>query len=284
MRLFGITEAQHYCASYTAVGGDAEGPLKDFQRTYFKRKGMAITEGTTLFDEYRSCSLRDIERLLFLAASQYRRCLDLMIPSASPWAHVTAYYGCFFAARALLGMFGGTIFGYDVVDVQKSMPGQQELMLRGINKGPSPELTTYTGSHERFWDLFYKAVVPLTPLVPLHLAVALTPVSGDPTWQTDRRNQVNYETYSALKLSRDFQLSFSQAGFPKSLPGVLATQYGIFDCMLELTFDFAKQFKIETDALAGLGTVGVRGGKIRRLIYGARPPALISKTKKRLLL
>ena len=111
-------------------------------------------------------------------------------------------------------------------------------------------------------------------------AAVLTPVGGDPIWQIDRRNKVNYDSWEGLSLSRDFQVSFSQATFPGSLPGILGTQFGILETLLELTFSFAKRFGFQTDALNALGHTGSLSRSIRGLIYNAGPPGLIKKTLK----
>jgi hypothetical protein len=284
MKIFGINDAAHYCGSFTVEAGDADGPLKDFRNSKLTHR-LILQEGTLLFNQYRSCSLRDVERCLYLAASNYRRCLDLMTPSASSWAYVTAYYGTWYAAQALLGMFGCTIFDNFIVDVNKSLSGQQELIVRKIGNGVGDESTTYVNqsSHKRFWDFFYRAVTPLRPVVVSpYLVVALMPVNGNAIWQTQRRNDVNYDTFKAIKLDRDFHAAFSGASFPTSLPGILNTQYGIFEAMIELSFLYAKQFNLQTDALPGVG--GTFRKKVRNLIYGARLPRIISKTKKSILL
>ena len=102
MRLFSVSGARHFCGSFQPIPGAAAQSFTEFHRKYLATPQL-ITEGQPLFDEYRSSALRDVERSIFLAASHYRRALDLMIPSSSHWAHVTLYYGAWFAARALLG-------------------------------------------------------------------------------------------------------------------------------------------------------------------------------------
>jgi len=279
MRLFGIPEAQHYCSSFTAIPGDAEKSLDVFKQKYLTSQ-RTLAEGTPLFDQYRSCSLRDVERHLFFAASHYRRCLDLMLPSGSPWAYVTIYYGCWFVSRALLGMFGCTIFNKYVVDVNKNSPGNQGLSLRRIGNQPGQQQTTYNGGHQRYWDLFYRAVANLRPMVQPKFAAILAPVGGNPIWQIDMRNLINYDSWEGLSLSRNFQISFRQATFPGSLPGILRTQFGILEALLELTFYFANQFGFQTDALNILGHTGSLSGSIRSLIYNGDPPGLVKKTIK----
>jgi hypothetical protein len=284
MRLLGINEATHYCNSFTVCGGDAEGSIESFVMNHLVGVGIrAITEGTPIFDEYRACSLRDAERSLFLAISHYRRCLDHMIPSGSSWAYVTIYYGCWHAAHALLGMLGCTINSKYVVDVTRSAPGSQEFSIRKIGNKINEEPTTYSGSHQKFWDLFYRAVLPLRNIAPPHLVPAIVPIASNPTWQIENRNEINYDTHIALKLSNDFLQSFATATFPACLPGVLGTQYGIFETLLELSCLYAKDLHLETDALLSFGTGRNFKGKVKKMIYTSMPN-LISKSKKKMLL
>lgn len=282
MRLFGTNEAAYYCASYKPEAGDAEGSLPDFRRNRLVHKSV-LREGQVLFSQYRACSLRDVERRLFLAASHYRRILDLMLPSASPWAHVTAYYGSWHSAHALLGMFGGTVFSRWAVDVEKRSPGAQELMVRKIGSGAGRHSTTYTGAHRIFWDLFYRAVAPLIPRLRPVQTVGLSPVGGDPVWLIDRRNEINYDTWAGVRLSSDFQARFSKDKFPGCLPGVLQTQYSVFEALLELAFSLGRQFGLGTDALDSLTPGGGVRHKVRDLVYGERVPGLVSMTRKRAL-
>ena len=274
MRLFGITEAYHYCHSFIAVPGDAENSLDVFRSKYLKTP-RTLTEGTPLFDQYRACSLREVERHLFFALSHYQRCLDLMISSASPWAHVTIYYGSWFVSRALLGMFGCAIFRNSVVDVNRNSPGSQELRLRNIGNKSGQQHSTYTGGHQRYWDLFYKAVATLRPMVQPKFAAVLTPIGKDPIWQIDRRNQINYDSCEGMSLAINFKRSFSKANFPMSLPGILATQYRILEELLELTLYFAKQFGFQTDAINGLGHHNSLAGSVNNLIFNDAPPGII---------
>ena len=104
-----------------------------------------LTEGTPEFDEFRDCALRHAERHLLLAASLYRRALDLMIPSSAPWAHVTLYYGAFHAAQSFLAMFGGWCDGKRYVEVTRSAQGISNSKLSDGPKTPA----VHTGFLER---------------------------------------------------------------------------------------------------------------------------------------
>jgi len=284
MRIFGLSEANYYCSSFSRSTGDAKGSIDDFQKNHLGTHSRTIAEGTPLFHQYRDCSLRDVERSLFFAASHYRRSLDLMIPSSSPWAHVTLYYGSWYASRALLGMFGCTIFSpHFVVDVGKGSPGRQELRLRRIGNKPGQQYTTFSGTHRVFWDIFYIAVQSLILMVDPHFAAALSPISGDPAWQIQHRNEVNYDSLIGFRLAEDFDRSFSKQGFPSCLPGVLNTQFRILETLLELVYSYARQFGLSTDALDGLGHPSSLCNKVRHLVYAHKPPGLVQKTKKSMI-
>ncbi len=198
-----------------------------------------------------------------------------MFTSASSWAHVTLYYSAYFAARALLGMFGGLIEKDAVVDVHKSQIGNQELY---INRNPQ---STYHGPHRRFWDLFYGAVPPLLTWIPVGLRYAIEPVQGAITWLIDNRNTVNYDTYSAHELAVEFQKSFVATKFPQSLVGPLSTQYAVAEGLLTVVSTFVRQFQLRTDALDSLTPAGPRRVKIERLVYRARPPKITAKARLR---
>jgi hypothetical protein len=174
--------------------------------------------------------------------------------------------------------------GY-VVDVDRGAHGGQQLRVRKIGNKPNQLSTTYGGSsHRQFWDFFYRAVGPLSLIVPPQSAAALAPIGGDPVWLITNRNSINYDTYRAITMALDFQGSFATAGFPTSLPTVLGTLYNVFEALLVTSFDFARQLALRTDALAGLNPTGLLGTKIRKLVYGPRAPNLISRTKKQVLI
>lgn len=203
-----------------------------------------------------------------------------MIPSSSAWAHVTLYYGSWYASRALLGMFGCTVFSRVVVDVKKGSPGQQKLRLRVIGNEAGQQPTTFRGSHRIFWDIFYTAVQNLIPMVDPRFAAVLSPVGGNRVWQIQHRNEVNYNSHIGLRLAEDFDRSFSKQRFPGCLPGVLNTQFGILETLLELVYSYAHQFSLKTDALNGLGSPACLRDKVSHLVYADRPPGLVRKTKK----
>lgn len=277
MRIFGLNEATYYCSQFSRSTGDSEKSTVEFQKKYLGTRHRTFAEGSTLFEEYRDCSLRDVERSLFFAASHYRRSLDLMILSSSPWAHVTLYYGSWYASHALLGLFGCTIFRNRlVVDVDRGSPGHQALRLRR-------ETTTYNGSHQIFWDLFYRTVQSLKPMLLAHQAIVLSPIGGDPVWQIDKRNDVNYDSFLSLRLAKDFDRVFSKDHFPTCLPGVLNSQFRILETLLEIVYTYVHDFGLSTDSLDGLTTSTSLCYKVKQLIYNKKPPGLVQKTKKAII-
>ena len=274
MNIFGPTEARHYCGSFGSTPGMANGSLRDYVAITLKGT-TTLVEGTQGFAAYRDCSLRDVERFMFLAVSQYRRFADLMLGSSASWAYVTLYYGSYYAANALLGMFGGWVNNRTVIDVEVNAPGQQALRIsRGVK-------TIYQGSHRAFWECFYDAVAPLYPWADRTLGFALQPVSGSVTWQIDNRNLINYDSFAAHEFMAQFHAGFRRSKFPAALPGVLNTQYQVFEALMLLTCSFMRQFGLVTDALAGFPSGGNRRAKIRALVFEAETPNLGVRLRRR---
>lgn len=268
-------EAKHFCGGYSGSGG---GVGRSFhQLTSTLPPNHTISEGTPLFDEFRDNALREIERLLFLAASHYRRSFDLQITSASSWAHVTLYYGAFFSAQAILGIFGTwKLRDKYVLDVGNGTPGHQQFIVR---KFPH----TFKGPHRRFWEYFYSSVVTLSPWIDPSLQLAITPIHARPTWQIDTRNDLNYDTYQAIQLISTFQASFRSSRLRSTLPGVLGTQFEVMEGLLQLAVKFAKENGIATDALASLQPAGNRSKRVRDLVFKVPRPNLERHIKKKLM-
>ena len=278
MRLFSLAEASHFCSNYTQEVGDSEYKISDFYARHLAHV-TTMAEQSRRFSEYRACLLREIERNLFLSIGQYRRSLDLMLSSSSHWAFVTIYYGSWYAAQAILGLYGGRVFKKDVIDVGVGTPGNQRLDRRRIGNGVGEEPTLTTGSHRNFWKIYYNSVTSLVPTIPVELTMAVSPVSANEFWQIEARNEINYETFSAIDLNNDFQAAFSATSFPASLPGPLSTQYQVAEAMIEYAFGVASSLHVATDALALYGTSGLKS-KIRQHIYSAKAPALVRRSRK----
>lgn len=279
MILFGINEAQYYCSTFSGSLGDSEKSLDEFLQKHLA--GLrTFSEGQPIFNEYRDCVLRNVERTLFFSASHYRRSLDLMMSSSSPWAHVTLYYGSWQAAHALLALFGGSIINNNVIDVGRGQPGNQILRVRLIGKNPWQENTTYRGSHQIFWDLFYGAFQPIKATFPASFQLALSPVSGNRVWQIQKRNEINYDSLSSIQLAQEFDRLFVCNTFPNCLPGDMIIQYKLFELLLEMSFYYAKLFGVSTDALNNFKTPLPLRRKITKIIYAEKPKGLVKKTIK----
>lgn len=282
MRIFTLAEAGHYCQRYYPRGGDAELEVETFRKRRIP-KPRQLREGEAIFEEFRCSSLQEAERCLFLAASQYRRSLDLMLASSAPWAHVTLYYGAWYCAHAISSMVGLTVLGGWIVDVESGTPGKQVLRVRRIGRGQGEESSTYKGSHQRFWDLFYRAMAPLSLRVQPSHSVGLTPVANDITWQISQRNEINYNTSSALKVVVDFDRSFNRENFPSCLPGPLGTQYRLLEALLGLSMSLAARVGLATDALADIGSPGSLSEKVLERVFHCAAPGLVSHSEKRSL-
>jgi hypothetical protein len=287
MRLFSLPEATHFCQNFTNEHGDPERSLSFYVNQHLAATAVILSQNTPSFTRYRACLLRDAERNLFLCASQYRRFLDLTIPSSSHWAFVTLYYSSWYAAQALLSMLGGGVFserfrgrtrGF-VVDVSNGAPNRQELRKRLVGNGQGEEPVQAFGSHRQFWEIFYNSMRPFIALVPAHLTVGITPVNGNPLWQITNRNEVNYKALEALSLIENFDSQFAASTFPTSLPGIINTQFGVVEALTELAFNFAGQIGLRTDALNYFGNFSVTQ-HVRQLIYKPKASGLVKRTRK----
>ena len=270
MNPFSLDGARYYCAP--PISGIAARPFNELQRNSLS-KIRWIKEGETLFNEYRASALRDVERSVFLAASHYRRALDLMIPSSGHWAHVTLYYGAWYAARSLLGMFGCAVADRKVIDVDNSDPGTQRLKVQTIGRQQS--------SHKQFWDFFYQTVRHIAPFVsnPRDQAV-LSPIYNNSSWMIEQRNKVNYDTDRSILANVNFAKKFSLDNFPASLPGELGTQYRVCERLLSVAYTFASQFDLETDTLDALTPHSTIDSKVADLVYRSTAPQWTATTHK----
>lgn len=269
MILFSVPDARYYCKRFSAMPGRAQGSLREFAQ-FNLMKSSALNEGALMFDEYRACFLRNTERNLFLAASNYRRAFDLLTASASSWAHVTLYYGSFYAAQGLLGLFGCWVdAGKFRVEVLASKPGSQAM---AIASGKAAPWGTYSGTHQRFWDLFYQSMTPLMTQVEPQQVFALQPINSDVEWLSKNRNSINYDSRKALVLSGDYHQQFRRSRFPHSLPAPLKTQFEVLEQLLLISYRFAHEVRLRTDVLDLLDPGQGLRSRIRRLIYEAKAP------------
>lgn len=262
MRLFDITEAKHFCMPQTAYRPGVGQSLVSFHNAL---RATRLLEGTTYFDAHRVSVLNAVERWILFGISDYRRALDMLIPSNAPWAHVTLYYSSFFAANAILGMFGAWIHIDRVVDVEQGTPNSQILRISRQVKSPSG----FKGSHQKFWDFFYEGCTIITPWVPASFRSVIAPVNSDRVWQIRARNGVNYDTFVAFESAKLFDSSFNPRKL-RSVSGSLGQQLEVTEGMLRLAVHFANHLGVSSFPFEGFGT-GNRSKIMRTLVTKVAP-------------
>lgn len=260
IQLFDITDARHFCRALPNHQPGIGQSLPDFH----DRLPVRVThlrENTSDFDIHRISLLNAIERWILFGVANYRRALDMFIPTNAPWAQVTLYYSSFYAANAILGMFGAWIHYRRLVDVETGSANSQVLR---INKRMQSH-STQTGSHRVFWDMFYEGYNSISPNVPPALQASTSPVNNDRFWQISNRNDLNYDMFKAFDEAVLFENSFKPQRLRKSLRGPLALQLEVTEGMLKLAIYFANDFQINSFPYLGLGN-GNRSVLMRRLI------------------
>ena len=265
MTLFDITEAPHFCQPLPAHLPGVGQSLADFHR---HRAPLKLREGTPDFQIHQVSLLNAVERWLLFGAAHYRRSLDMFIPSNAPWAQVTLYYSSFFAANAILGMFGAWVHINSWVDVESGIVNQQVLRVNKIPKG-----IPLGGSHVKFWHYFYDGCNVIAPWVPTEFESAIEPVNNDRSWQIKARNNVNYDMSSAFNAAVILQRNARPRDL-RGYGGELGQQLEVTENMLRLAMHFAKAFKINSHAYGTLaqGTLP----KVLRPLVTKVPPSLVT--------
>lgn len=276
MTLFDLPQSKHYCASRSSGAGLSQS-LPQFLATLPKARQI-LTEGTTEFRVHQSNVLDSVERWIVFALAHYRRAFEMLTPISAPWAQVTLYYSSFFAANALLGIFGGWMGNVKavtwVIDVQRGTAGSQELQIIRGYKAPSGA----KGSHRVFWDYFYsQANADIAPWSPLSLLRALEPVNSDTSWQIKERNDVNYDMYHAWQSTLLFASTFNRARLD-SLSGPPALQLEKTGQLIRLALHFANEVGMGGGGIQDCGVSGARANVQRRLVTKS-PPQLISQSE-----
>src|ERR1035437_3727708 len=269
MQLFDIGEARHFCTPLPAHRPGVGQSLKAFHGTLPRQ--TRLVEGTTYFDVHRVSLLNAVERWILFGVADYRRALDMFIPSNAPWAQVTLYYSSFFAANAILGMFGVWLDHQCLVDVVQGKPNNQILKITRRPKSPNG----YPGSHRTFWDFYYDGCNTISPWVPAQLQVAVSPVNNDRIWQIEARNDVNYDMHSAFEGAIFFGTSFKPKKL-RSLPGSLGQQLDVTENMLKLAIYFAKHFGVSSFAYEGMGNGS--SSKVFRELVTKISPGLVTQS------
>ena len=263
MRLFDFTQAEHFCRALPTY---TPGVGQSLPGLYGNANAHLLREGTVEFDVHRVSVLNNVERWILYGASQYRRAFDMFTPSNAAWAQVTLYYASFYAANAILGMFGVWIHRYHWADVESGIAPHQIISLHKRTKGPP---SSCTGSHQKFWDLYYEACASFGPWAPPELTEAITPVNNNRLWQTAARNEVNYDMMFAFKAS----LLLNSTGNPRRLEeygGALGQQREVTESTLKLAVFFANKFAVSSFPFEGLLS-GPRHRALRALVTKAAP-------------
>lgn len=269
MALFTEVEAKHFFS----IPPQSVAPDTSFRDWVNARPVGPIIEGTLAFEELRAQAHREVERLLLLGANHYRRAHDLLNAISSPWAFVTLYYGSFFVASALLGSLGAwKLRDNRVLEVSHAAPTSQRFQV-------SNAASSYRGSHQKFWEFYFRNVVSLVAGASAQERFALAPVSADVTWLISRRNDFNYDTYAAIDLAELHQSSFTSTNFPSSLPGALTTQFRFLESLLILTNRVVRSVGINSDALLSISAGGTRSQRVRDLVVRDSLPALGRKVR-----
>lgn len=246
-RLFGLDEARYFIGGYANSTFPTGKSFKDFVLDP-QLDNVILTEGETDYASIRDEMLRNAERNIFLSVSSYRRGVDLLSAGSASWAHVTFYYASYYAASAFMGIFGGVVEADKrVIAVTVGKPGSQKLVSYKWVDHP------YRGrSHRAFWNAFYALTAPLKSRFPVTGRHPLEPFNSQETWQTDRRNAINYDSRRALDLTLAFESSFNPTNFPGSVPGDLGIQVDLTRSMIELTLNAAKSLALSTNFAQGL--------------------------------
>jgi hypothetical protein len=263
MRLFDYTQAQHFCQPLPV---HVPGIGQSLANLYGNSTTHQLREGTSAFEIHRVSLLNNVERWILFGVGQYRRAFDMFIPSNAAWAQVTLYYSSFYAANAILGMFGVWIHLNHWADVESGLAPHQIINIHRRAQGPP---SGYKGSHRKFWDLYYEACTSFAPWVPVELAEAVTPINNDRIWQISARNEVNYDMAFAF----DASLLMDATGNPKRLDeygGQLGQQREVTEKTLQLAVHFANEFQVSSFPFEGLHG-GPRQRALRALVTKPAP-------------
>jgi hypothetical protein len=244
---FNIKEARYFCGKpATAVN------IESF-RTYLDKqvvRGRELREGSTEFEVYRMQSLREADRNLFLALSNYRRSQDLLTSSSAHWSWVTMYYSAFFSANSILGLIGVSVNPKrTIVDVLSGKPESQRL---AVGECPEEGPTQEWGDHRLFWDFFYSYVASLRSYLPADLKRAVDPVGKSRSWQISHRNRQNYDSFAAIETCAAFKTGFRETNFPSSLDEDFRTQHEGTKSLLDVTLWLVHEINFSSDALDSL--------------------------------
>lgn len=259
-KLFTLEEALHFTRGFTNRPFTGSRGFKGFLNES-RWDNVIVAEGDPEFDLLRDEILRNSERGLFLAISNYRRGLDLLSSASAMWAQVTMYYASYYAATSILGLFGAVVDApVRAILVGQGKPTHQELVSY-VWTDFSP---TRGESHRRFWETYYQLVSPLRDFLGPAASDAIEPFKDLRTWQIEQRNLVNYDSRIALDLGLAFRTDFDPARFPESLPGSLRIQHLLTKATTDL-------------ALRLFHSCGLDTGHMREILPGANLVSLLEE-------
>lgn len=268
MALFTQAEASHFFSRSKGVGIPDES-FRDWVSTL--SRNASFSEGSADYLKLSCLAGNEIERLLVLAASHFRRAHDMVSPISSPWAFVTLYYGSYYGASALMGMCGIWKLKKNMsIQVAQSAAGAQRLHV-------VKDSSTYSGSHQQFWEFYFSNARSLIPAATSNERFALLPVSADAMWLIENRNDLNYDTFKAVDMAAQFLPGIIKSGFPGSLPGALPTQLRFLEALMGVCNRLAEGVGIDTSALSGVTGALDRSSRVRELVVKSKPLALGNK-------
>lgn len=263
MNLFDLPQAAHFCTPFSANAPTTQQSLQAFHATLSR---SVLHEGSTEFDVHRTNVLKSAEQWILYSVTNYRRAVEMLVPSSAPWGHVTLYYSSFYAANAILAMFGGWVAVTSQVEVEEGTPHSQRLKVHRRLRSPNRA----RGSHRQFWDFFYDSVASLVAWTPLHLSQALKPSTGDYDWQIAPRNEVNYDMFHAWRSSAELGARFDRGNLA-TLTGRIALQLEATEYMVRLAQHFADELSLHSFGIVGTGD-GRSRKQVHRRLATQKPP------------
>lgn len=244
MKALNAEGARHFVSSFSNSTASSGCSVRGYLNNSFQG-GVTLKEGSAEFSGLRDCLLRDSERSMVLAASNFARALDGLRASSGYWTLVGLYYAAFFSARAIMGIHGCWMSRRNRwLEATKSNPHHQELTYRKKN------YSVPGSSHEVTWAAYYAMAKHLEPFVPSELALAVEPIDDKRDWMTSVRNRVNYDPVESFRLMEEFRSGFDRESIPSCFPYELRTAVKIARSMIELSQFEANRTGLKTDAVA----------------------------------
>jgi hypothetical protein len=245
MKVLSFTAARHFASNYS---GDQQSRTKHLEDLFASLpvKLVSIDEGTSEFEAIRDGILRHSERSALMATACYLRALENLRPGSAFWASTGLYYSCFFAARAVLGLFGcwfGSAKSW--VDVSDSTPGSLKLGYHKTHYNKSLN----GGSHQIFWHAYYAAAPGIANWVGPSAAAALVPVNAQESWLIDNRNYVNYRSLDAFALADNYIASYDATKIPGCLPAPILPMLTVSRAFFSLLQELLTQVNLATDVI-----------------------------------